>query len=91
MKLETIPGKMNLHIIRGNDPAKAIIEETHQREYDMVVIGSYEGDTHGEFLFGEMVERVRRGTSASVLVVRQHESAAASWLRRQIRSSNPRT
>lgn len=91
MKLETIPGNMNLHIIRGNDPAKAIIEETHQREYDMVVIGSYEGDTHGEFLFGEMVERVRRGTSASVLVVRQHESAAASWLRRQIRSSNPRT
>ncbi|MDD4043076.1 MAG: universal stress protein [Anaerolineaceae bacterium] len=91
VQLNDIPGNMSLHIVRGDDPAKAIIEETRQREYDLVVIGSYEGDTHGEHLFGELVDRVRTGTSTSVLVVRAHESAAASWLRRQIRASNPRT
>ena len=91
VQLDQIPGNMNLHIIRGNDPAKAIIEETRQREYDLIVIGSYEGDTHGQYLFGELVDRVRKGTSTSVLVVRQHESGAATWLRRQIRASNPRT
>jgi len=90
-ELGDIPGNITLHIIRGNDPAAAIIEETHQREYDLVVIGSFEGNTHGKHLFGELVERVRRGTTTSVLVVRQHESAPASWLRRQIRASNPRT
>jgi nucleotide-binding universal stress UspA family protein len=90
VQLENIPGNMNLHIVRGNDPASAIIEETRQRDYDLVVIGSYEGDTNGEHLFGELVDRVRRGTSTSVLVVRHYESPAASWLRRQLRSSNPR-
>ncbi len=91
VQLENIPGNMNLHIVRGNDPASAIIEETRQRDYDLVVIGSYEGDTQGEYLFGELVDRVRRGTSTSVLVVRHYENPAASWLRRQLRSSNPRT
>jgi len=91
VQLENIPGNMNLHIVRENDPAAAIIEETRQREYDLVVIGSYEGDTHGEYLFGELVDRVRKGTSTSVLVVRHYENPAASWLRRQLRSSNPRT
>jgi amino acid transporter/nucleotide-binding universal stress UspA family protein len=91
VQLENIPGNLNLHIVRGNDPASAIIEETRQRDYDLVVIGSYEGDTHGEYLFGELVDRVRKGTSTSVLVVRHYENPAASWLRRQLRSSNPRT
>ena len=91
VQLENIPGNMNLHIIRGDDPASAIIEETRQREYDLVVIGSYEGDTHGEHLFGELVDRVRKGTSTSVLVVRHYESPAASWLRRQLRSSNAKS
>ena len=91
VQLDNIPGNMNLHIVRGNDPASAIIEETRQREYDLVVIGSYEGDTHGEHLFGELVDRVRKGTSTSVLVVHHYENPAASWLRRQLRSSNPRT
>lgn len=91
VQLNNIPGNMNLHIVRGNDPAQSIIEETRQREYDLVVIGSYQGDTHGEHLFGELVDRVRKGTSTSVLVVRHYESPAASWLRRQLRSSNPRT
>ncbi len=91
VQLENIPGNMNLHIVRGNDPASAIIEETQQRDYDLVVIGSYEGDSHGKYLFGELVDRVRRGTSTSVLIVRQHESPGASWLRRQFRSSKART
>ncbi|MFA5612469.1 MAG: universal stress protein [Anaerolineaceae bacterium] len=87
-QLENIPGNINLRIIRGNDLAKAILEETQQREYDLVVIGSYEGDVLGEDIFGELVEKVRNGTSTSVLAVRHHEGPAASWLRRQLRSAN---
>ncbi|MEA4958483.1 MAG: amino acid permease [Anaerolineaceae bacterium] len=87
-ELGNIPGDVGMHITRGDDAANAIIDEVHQRDYDLVIIGSYEGDRMDEPIFGNLVDRVRRGSSCSVLVVRQHERPAASWLRRQLKSSN---
>lgn len=84
-ELGDIPGNANLHIAKGDDSASAILDETRDRDYDLIVIGSYEGDQQDQPLFGEVVERVRRGSSNTTLVLRQHETAAASWLRRQLK------
>lgn len=76
-ELGNIPGDVGMHITRGDDAANAIIDEVHQRDYDLVIIGSYEGDRMDEPIFGNLVDRVRRGSSCSVLVVRQHNARLA--------------
>jgi len=86
-QLNNIPGNMNLQILRGADPASAIVKEAQDFDYDLIIIGSYDGETHANAPFGELVEKVRKGTSTSILVLRQHESPAASWLRRQFKSN----
>ncbi len=87
-ELGNIPGNANLHIIRGDDPASTIVAEAQARDYDLIIIGSFEAQAKPGLPFGEVVDKVVRGSSASVLVLRQHQSPAASWLRQQLRSSN---
>ncbi len=90
-QLGNIPGNANLQIVRGEDPANAIVAETQDRDYDLIIIGSYEGQANPAMPFGEIVERVVKGSSASVLVLRQHESPTASWLKQQIHPSGKRS
>ena len=90
-ELGNIPGNANLHIIRGNDPASAIVTEAQARDYDLIIIGSFEGQAKPYLPFGEVVDRVVRGSNTSVLVLRQHERPAASWLRRQLKATNKRS
>jgi len=90
-ELGNIPGTANLHIIRGNDPASAIVTEAQARDYDLIIIGSFEGQAKPYLPFGEVVDRVVRGSNTSVLVLRQHERPAASWLRRQLKATNKRS
>jgi nucleotide-binding universal stress UspA family protein len=85
--LGNIPGNANLHSIRGEDPATAIVAEAQERDYDLIIIGSFEGQAKPGLPFGEIVDKVVRGSNTSVLVLRQHESPAASWLKRQFRPS----
>ena len=60
-ELGNIPGNANLHIIRGNDPASAIVTEAQARDYDLIIIGSFEGQAKPYLPFGEVVDRVVRG------------------------------
>jgi amino acid transporter/nucleotide-binding universal stress UspA family protein len=90
-ELGNIPGNANLHIVRGEDPASAIVAEAQDRDYDLIIIGSFEGQSKPGLPFGEIVDRVVRGSNTSVLVLRQHERPAASWLRQQLRGSNKRS
>jgi APA family basic amino acid/polyamine antiporter len=90
-ELGNIPGNANLHIIRGKDPANAIVAEAQDRDYDLIIIGSFEGQAKPGLPFGEVVDKVVRGSNTSVLVLRQHQTPAASWLRQQIRSSNKKS
>jgi len=90
-ELGNIPGNANLHIIRGNDSASAIVTEAQARDYDLIIIGSFEGQAKPYLPFGEVVDRVVRGSNTSVLVLRQHERPAASWLRRQLKATNKRS
>ena len=89
-QLNNIPGNMNLQILRGQDAASAIVKEAQDFDYDLIILGSYDGETNVEVPFGQLVEKVRKGTSTSILVLRQHESPAASWLRRQFKPNKDR-
>jgi nucleotide-binding universal stress UspA family protein len=90
-ELGNIPGNANLHIIRGEDPATAIVAEAQARDYDLIIIGSFEGQAKPGLPFGEVVDRIVRGSNTSVLVLRQHESPAASWLKQQLRGTSRKT
>jgi len=90
-ELGNIPGNANLHIVRGVDPASAIVAEAQDRDYDLIIIGSFEGQATPELPFGEVVNKIVRGSSTSVLVLRQHESPAASWLKQQFRPTSKKS
>jgi amino acid transporter/nucleotide-binding universal stress UspA family protein len=86
-ELENIPSNAGLKIVRSSNPAEAISAEASERDYDLIIIGSFEGANEDQPLFGDIVEKVRLEATCSTLVIRQHESQASSWLRRQLKSS----
>jgi len=90
-ELGNIPGNANLRIVRGKDPASAVVEEAQERDYDLVIVGSFKGQTQPGLPFGEVVDKIVRGSNTSVLVLRQHQSPAASWLRQQFKARNKRS
>ena len=85
-ELNEIPGNVGLHITQADNVADAIVQEAKNYGYDLVIIGSHEGDPADQSLFGELVEKVRLEVPCSTLVVRHHENRAASWLRKQLKS-----
>ncbi|MGB4595164.1 MAG: amino acid permease [Anaerolineaceae bacterium] len=86
-ELGNIPGNAGLKIVRSSEPAEAISHEASERDYDLIIIGSFEGANEGQPLFGDIVDKVRNEADCSTLVIRQHESQASSWLRRQLKSN----
>jgi len=86
-ELGTIPGNAGLKIVRSSDPAEAISHEASERDYDLIIMGSFEGADENQPLFGDIVEKVRTEADCSTLVIRQHESQASSWLRRQLKTN----
>lgn len=86
-ELGNIPSNVSLQIDRADSPTNAIIEEAKRSHYDLLIIGSSEGDTQDSSLFGGIVQRVSQEAPCSTLVIRQHESVATSWLRRQLKGS----
>jgi nucleotide-binding universal stress UspA family protein len=86
-ELGNIPGNAGLKIVRSGDPAEAISTEASERDYDLIIIGSFEGANEDQSLFGDIVEKVHNEATCSTLVIRQHESQASSWLRRQLKSN----
>jgi nucleotide-binding universal stress UspA family protein len=85
-ELEEIPGNVGLHIVESDSVCEAIVEEAKNYGYDLVIIGSYEGDPGDQTLFGELVDTVRLEVPCSTLIVRHHETRAGSWLRKQLKS-----
>ena len=85
-ELEEIPGNVGLHINEADSVAEAIVEEAKNYAYDLVIIGANEGNQADQPIFGELVERVRLEAPCSTLIVRHHETRAASWLRKQLKS-----
>ncbi|MFZ3069702.1 MAG: amino acid permease [Anaerolineaceae bacterium] len=86
-ELGNIPGNVSLHIEQSDSPTDAIIEQAQAGNYDLLIIGSSEAENQDQTLFGSIVKQVRINVPCSTLVIRQHESVAASWLRRQFKAS----
>ena len=81
-ELGQIPADATLQISFAKSVQDAVINECHANDYDLVIIGSADNPTDGT-LFGPVCETVVEKAPYSVLVVRRHESATASWLRHQ--------
>jgi APA family basic amino acid/polyamine antiporter len=89
-ELGQIPANATLQVFESENPAAFIANKAAELDYDLVIIGAYDGDdpSHTQPLFGSFVASVRNAASSSTLVIRQHESLASSWLRRQLKSSS---
>lgn len=86
-EIGNIPANATLQVFESDDPAGMIAQKAAELDYDLVIIGSYEGDDPTQELFGNFVAKVRDAAPCSTLVIRQHESQASSWLRRQLKGS----
>ncbi len=84
-ELSGIPADASLNLDQSDSAAESIIRHARLGKADLVIIGSSEVLQEDE-IFGEIVEKVAAGVPCSTLVIRQHESQAASWLRRQLKS-----
>jgi len=84
-ELNGIPTDASLNLDQSDSAAESIIRHARLGKSDLVIIGSSEIPQEDE-LFGEIVEDVAARVPCSTLVIRQHESQAASWLRRQLKS-----
>jgi len=87
-ELGTIPGNAGLKLVRSHSAIEAISNAAAECDYDLIIIGSFEDTNEDKPLFGDIVEAVRTKASCSTLVIRQHESPASSWLRRQLRPNS---
>ena len=81
-ELGQIPADATLQISFAKSVQDAVINECNANNYDLVIIGSADNPTDGT-LFGPVCETVADKAPYSLLVVRRHESATASWLRHQ--------
>jgi amino acid transporter len=61
-----------------------------QAGYDLIAIGASEEWFLRNLLFGSIPDRIADGAPCSVLMVRKHEPAPVSWLRRMIKGHNSR-
>jgi nucleotide-binding universal stress UspA family protein len=70
--------------------AKPSAQAADQVSYDLVAIGASEEWFLRNLLFGSIPDRVADGAPCSVLMVRKHEPAPVSWLRRMVKGHNSR-
>lgn len=81
-QLGKIPSNSTLRIIYAKTVPDGVIIESKKNDYGLVIIGSAY-DITDETLFGEVCDTVVDKVQFSVMVVRRHESATASWLHHQ--------
>ncbi len=81
-QLGQIPANASLQVFHAKSVGDVVIQECATNPYDLVIIGSTDTPTQTT-LFGPICDEVVEKANTSILVVRRHESATASWLRHQ--------
>jgi amino acid transporter/nucleotide-binding universal stress UspA family protein len=83
-ELGKVPEEIIFRLKCRESVAEGILEEAAEagEDYDLVVIGASEEWFLRDLLFGSIPDRVADSVSCSVLMVRRHEPAPVSWLRR---------
>lgn len=83
-QLGQIPANSTLQIRYAKSVQDAVIEGCDTKEYELIILGSAY-DLTDETMFGPVCDAVVEKVPESVIVVRRHESATASWLHHQIK------
>jgi nucleotide-binding universal stress UspA family protein len=93
--LGRIPEEVAFNLKRNDSIVEGILAESAQAAdqvgYDLVAIGASEEWFLRNLLFGSVPDRVADGVPCSVLMVRKHEPAPVSWLRRMFKGHNSRS
>ena len=84
-ELSEIPENATLKVIEADDVAQAIVDESSNNNYDLVIMGSSEESLTQGSVFGYKVDSIAENAACSVLVIYHYETPAASWLRRQFK------
>jgi amino acid transporter/nucleotide-binding universal stress UspA family protein len=84
-ELNQIPNNASIEVVKSNDVAQMLIDESRSGDYDLIIIGSSEETLTPGSIFGYKVDSVTEKATCSVLVIHHLESPAASWLRRQMK------
>jgi len=91
--LGEIPAEVAFRLKRNNHLADGILAEVAEAKeeaaYDLIVIGASEEWFLRNMLFGSVPDLIANGAPCSVLMVRKHEPATVSWLRRTIKRYRP--
>jgi APA family basic amino acid/polyamine antiporter len=90
-----IPEEVTFSLKRNDSVVEGILAESaqvaDQAGYDLIAIGASEEWFLRNLLFGSIPDRIADGAPCSVLMVRKHEPAPVSWLRRMIKGHNSRS
>ena len=77
--------RSTIRIVCAEDVLGAILEETGKEQYDLILIGSSEDWGTPKHLFGRISEGLVEFAPCSTMVVKVHEMAASTWVRRHMR------
>ncbi|MHB0859250.1 MAG: amino acid permease [Anaerolineae bacterium] len=82
-ELGSVPLRFTTRVAWALDVVKGITAETERQPYDLVVMGASEEVWSGRQLFGSIDDQLAVELPCSMLLVRQPESSAIVWVRRQ--------
>lgn len=87
-ELGELPPNAGLRLIFSDDAARALIEEAEKNQNDLIISGLSIGYGERDNLFGRVSDELAEKSPCSVLIVKRHESATVSWLRKQSKRLN---
>lgn len=82
-ELGSVPPQMATRLSHAGSVAAGILEEAARQPYDLIVVGASEEWADADHLFGTVDDKIAQQAPTSVLMVKRHESAMISWIRRQ--------
>jgi len=84
-ELGELPPNAVLRLLFSDKVEEALLAEMNESPYNLIIIGSADEHELNGHLFGEVADKVAEAAPCSVLVVKRHQSATASWLRHQVK------
>jgi len=84
-ELGELPSNAVLRLLFSDQVDRALLTEVKENPYSLIIIGSADETGMNGSLFGKVADRVADKATCTVLVVKRHQSAAASWLRQQVK------
>jgi nucleotide-binding universal stress UspA family protein len=86
-ELGSVPDRINTRLANADCVSSGVLQEIGRQSYDLLVVGASDEWISRTRLFGSIDDQLADEVECSVLLVRRHEPAAISWLRRRVKSS----